>query len=98
MERIFDNWITNRLMFKDDEKFLSLAARLNPTMSPLVYLSEMMPFYEEFLGRWRSSKPRWKMHVKLGSMADVDLALNLYKKPAWLRRFKRIVSYKLSCL
>lgn len=96
VEIILDNWINKRLMFRDDEKFLSLAVRLNPTMSPLTYLSEMMPFYEEFLGGWRSPKPRWKMNLKLGSIAVIGLTLNIQKIPAWLRRFKRIVSSQFS--
>jgi hypothetical protein len=91
LEEIIEKWVTNRWMFKEGDKLLSLAVRMNPMISSSVYASELNP---SFFNIWRPPPPYRKFHIKLGSTADMDLSINLHKKPAWLRRIKRMVTLK----
>ncbi|MGA1840820.1 MAG: RiPP maturation radical SAM C-methyltransferase [bacterium] len=92
LEKILEKWITNRWMFREGEKFLSLAVRMNPMISSVVHLPKLT---QDFFKRWRLSSPNWKMYLKIGSMADINLSINVHKKPAWLRRLKKMVTFKI---
>lgn len=91
LEEIIEKWITNRWMFREGDKLLSLAVKMNPLISSSVYASKLNP---SFFNIWRPPAPYRKLHFKVGSMADMDLSINLHKKPAWLRRLKRMVTFK----
>jgi ribosomal peptide maturation radical SAM protein 1 len=50
LERILNNWIANRWMFSEEEKYLSLAIRMNSMTSPISYLSNNQ--YENIMKNW----------------------------------------------
>ncbi|MGA1864685.1 MAG: RiPP maturation radical SAM C-methyltransferase [bacterium] len=91
LEKITEKWITNRWMFREGDKLLSLAVRMNPMISSSVHTTGLNPFFFKI---WRPPPPYRKLHLKLGSTADIDLSINLHKKPAWLRRLKRMIRFK----
>jgi ribosomal peptide maturation radical SAM protein 1 len=91
LEGLLEKWIANRWMFREGEKFISLAVRISSMMSSIAYLSDFKGLFKS----WSQPPPYWKTHLKLGSIADMNLSLNLNKKPAWLRRLKKMVTFKI---
>jgi len=92
MEEITERWIENQWIFREEEKYLSLAIKLDPNHSPLIYfLDSGGPYLEKFLNRWRPPPPRWKFDFKLGSIATINLSVATNRVPAWLKRVKRAI-------
>ncbi|MGA1864686.1 MAG: RiPP maturation radical SAM C-methyltransferase [bacterium] len=83
LEEILEGWIARRWMFREGERFLSLAIRKN-NMTPGINLKTK----SYLLQSWRPPSP-YKFNLKLGPLADIGLAIDLKKKPEWLRRLKR---------
>jgi ribosomal peptide maturation radical SAM protein 1 len=90
LEGILERWINLRWMFREGERFLSLAVRITPMISSVAYL----PDFKKALKMWNPPPPYREFQLKAGSIADINLSINLNKKPLWLRRLKRIVTFK----
>ena len=45
-------WVDKFWMFKEDNRFFSLAMRLNPAVSPKTYFADFKPFHEARLELW----------------------------------------------
>jgi ribosomal peptide maturation radical SAM protein 1 len=86
LKGILEKWIANRWMFREKEKLLSLAIRMNPMISSISYLSNS--YYKKLMQRWGPPPPYWKKCLKIGSIADLNLSINFKKIPSWLRRLK----------
>jgi len=90
MEEITKRWIAAQWMFREGEKFISLAIKLDPIHSPLIYHSVIGgPYSEKYLNRWRPSPPRWKASMNLGNFAAINFSVTTNKIPSWLKRIKR---------
>ena len=93
LDKILERWVAKHWMFREGDKLLSLAIKLNPMISPLTYHSDMYPYSDEFLNRWRPPQPRCKISLHLGSVADVSFSIIPNRIPAWLRRLKNRFTY-----
>jgi len=49
LEEVLENWVRKKWMFSEEDKYLALAVRLSPMLSPFVYHSDMFPYSEEFM-------------------------------------------------
>ena len=58
LERILEKWISNRWMFREEEKFLSLAIRMSSIISAISYLSNNQ--YKNLMNNWGPSTYRKK--------------------------------------
>jgi len=85
LERILEKWIANRWMFREEEKLLSLAIRISPMTSAISYLTNNS--YKNLMKTW--SPLYWKKCLKIGSIADINLSININKIPTWLGRLKK---------
>jgi ribosomal peptide maturation radical SAM protein 1 len=86
LEKFSNKMVDKRWMYREENKFLSLAVRLNPSMSPLLYLS--LSLMISIPAYWKTPEPRWKGQIRLGSIANINLSLNINRKPAWLKFLK----------
>lgn len=82
LEAFFGKMVDKRWIYREGNKFLSLAVRLDPTMTPVLYLS--LHRINHILKLWKPPKPRWKSQIRLGSIANINLSLNINKKPTWV--------------
>jgi hypothetical protein len=55
LERILEKWIANRWMFREEEKFLSLAIRMSSMISAISYLSNNQ--YKYLMKNWGPPPP-----------------------------------------
>jgi hypothetical protein len=63
-------WVAHRWMFREKDSFLSLAIRLDSGMPPLTYFSQIYPYTEKFLARFK---------------APVEKSRGRLKLPAWVK-------------
>lgn len=90
--RMIKKWVSNRWMFMENDKVLSLAIRINPEMSSVMYLSDSTPYSNTALNIWKPPRPKWKLSLKMGSIATLNFSLTTNKIPAWLKRIKKSIS------
>ena len=90
LEGILERWINLRWMFVEGERFLSLAVRITPMISSVACL----PDFKKTLKMWNPAPPYRELKLKAGTIADINLSINLHKKPAWLRRLKKMLTFR----
>ena len=90
LEEIIKRWVANLWMFREEDKFLSLAMRRDSMASPRTYFPEVFfTSLDEQINHWKPSPPRWKVSLKAGSIADIIFSLTPNKIPARLRKQKK---------
>ena len=78
-------------MFREEDKFLSLAIRRDSMPSPLTYFAEI--FFadsDKLINRWRPSLPGWKVSFKVGSIADINFSITPNKNNHLAKETKKI--------
>jgi len=85
LEEMVNDWIAHRWMFREEDQLISLAIRLDPVMSPLAYLSQIYPYTEKFLTRFKPLPEKPPVNLNLGSIATLHLSLVPNKVPSWLK-------------
>ncbi|MGA1840818.1 MAG: RiPP maturation radical SAM C-methyltransferase [bacterium] len=90
LEGILERWINLRWMFREGERFLSLAVRITPMLSSVA----CMPDYKKMFKIWNQPLAYREFRLKAGTIADINLSINFHKKPAWLRRLKRMLTFR----
>ncbi len=76
-------------MFKEEDRYLSLAIELRPTASPFIYWGILNPDVNLYLKGWRPVLPaptRWRARLNLPRLVEIDIALKPKFKPRWLKR------------
>jgi ribosomal peptide maturation radical SAM protein 1 len=90
LEEIIKRWVANLWMFREEDKFLSLAIRRDSMASPLTYFSEVFfTDLDKLINNWTPSPPGWKVSLKVGSIADINFSITPNKIPAWLKKQKK---------
>jgi hypothetical protein len=89
LEEIVNDWISHRWMFREEDKCISLAIRLDSVMSPLAYLSQIYPYTDKFLTRFKPAPEKPQVSLKLGSIATLNLSIVPNKVPSWLKLLQR---------
>ena len=65
LEEMVEEWVAHRWMFREKDSFLSLAIRLDSGMPPLTYFSQIYPYTEKFLARFKAPLEKSRGAVKL---------------------------------
>ena len=65
LEEMVEEWVARRWMFREEDRFLSLAIRLDSGMPPLTYFSQIYPYTEKFLARFKASPEKSQVTLKL---------------------------------
>ncbi|MGI9570519.1 MAG: hypothetical protein ACR2PH_12485 [Desulfobulbia bacterium] len=85
LEEMIKEWIDHRWMFRDEDSFLSLAIKLDSGMPPLTYFSQIYPYTEKFLDRFKHAPGKSQASFKRGSIATLNLSRVPNKVRAWLK-------------
>ena len=88
LEEIVKVWIAHRWMFREADRFLSLAISLDPTMSPLAYLTQLIPYPDKYLTRWKSPPEKQQNGLKLDLIATLNFSKVLNKVSTGLKSLR----------
>ncbi len=89
LDETLEKWIASHWMLAENDRFLSLAVKLNPSVSSLAYLAQYSPYYKAILNTWKPLARGRSYRFRLGFLADLHLNVQLKYKPPWLQRLKR---------
>jgi ribosomal peptide maturation radical SAM protein 1 len=87
-ESMLDRFTAKGWMYREQNRYLSLAIRLHPGLSPLAYRCTVDVGREPLLGDFLVAKRDREWNVRLGGMGEVRVGVSLRKQPDWLRKVR----------
>lgn len=88
LDRMLERFTAQGWMYREQDRFLSLAVHLHPAMTPLAYRSTADVTREPMLDGFPVSRRERQWKLGLGPLGEVRVGLALKKKPGWLRRLQ----------